>query len=47
MGKTKNWALDGAMEHLGPSDYAMGKLGPPNELVEIFGALNHEFFSTV
>ena len=26
MGKTGNWALDGAMEHLGPFDDAMGKL---------------------
>ena len=37
MGKTGNWAIDGAMEHLGPfgdamgkiETLAMGKLGPP------------------
>ena len=52
MGKTENWALDGAMEHLGHfgdaigklETLAMGKMGPPDDLMGKLGALDHELF---
>ena len=52
LGKTGNWALDGAMEHLGPfgdamcklETLAMGKSGPLDDLMGKLGALDHDFF---
>ena len=48
MGKTGNWALDGAMEHLGPLGDAMGngEIGPPDDLMGKLGALDHKLFSS-
>ena len=54
-GKTRNWALDGATEHLGPSDYAMdkletlamGKLGPLMIWWRYWGPRSRSSFQTV